>query len=297
MTFVTQNRKQLSLPGYQSIAKVGSLPTYRTEVLEQIEQILATGAFKDTAIEYVRRSIQQGPSRKVVSRVGNVLTNFHSAKMGCRVMLESLTGEYPLAVLLEADQNVIAYFPQPATIDRFIEAPSSSKRTRNTYTPDMLVIRRDGISVMEVRREARLRTQHEKNAHDVALEDGRWRIRSIEDHFNKLGIKFELLTNEQLPITFVQNLVYLRDYIEGRSPTLSDETRKRLFSTINTMKSVKFYDLINRGFTADEINQAIVERCLYVDLFADPLVLLCHKSSFALARPQQGHCLSRAMSA
>jgi hypothetical protein len=31
------------------------------------------------------------------------------------------------------------------------------------------------------------------------------------------------------------------------------------------------------------------------DLTLDPLFLLCHKSSFALARPQQGHCPRRAI--
>ena len=32
------------------------------------------------------------------------------------------------------------------------------------------------------------------------------------------------------------------------------------------------------------------------DYFSGPVLLLCHKSSFWLALPQQGHCLRRAIS-
>lgn len=271
MTFVTHNHNQLSVPGYQGIAKVGSPQTYRPEVLDKVEKVLAASTLKSTAVDYVRRSIHLGPSRKVVSRSNNVLTSFYSAKMDCRLMLESLTGEYPLAVLLEADENVLAYFPQPIPIERFVGAASSSKRTRNTYTPDMLVIRRDGIIVMEVRREASLRKQHDKNPHDVAMIDGVWRIRSVEDHFAQMGIKFELLANEELPITLVQNLGFLADYFRKEAPPLKEETRTRLQRTIKMVRSLKFYDLMETGFTADEINQAIAERCLYVDLLTDNL--------------------------
>ena len=51
-----------------------------------------------------------------------------------------------------------------------------------------------------------------------------------------------------------------------------------------------------RGFATPQTAQTEDDR-LARDLLSVALILLCHKSSFALARPQQGHCPRRAMSA
>lgn len=65
---------------------------------------------------YVINRINNGPARQSSNRFGNALLKHVSKKAGT-VTLESRRGEFADAILLDADEDVLSYFPQPTTLD------------------------------------------------------------------------------------------------------------------------------------------------------------------------------------
>ena len=72
---------------------------------QQIGKVIFDLQMNAAGRTYVDACMSKGPSRKVEGRRGNVLVKFTSAAIGVQVMLESRRGEFPLAVLADADKN------------------------------------------------------------------------------------------------------------------------------------------------------------------------------------------------
>jgi hypothetical protein len=94
---------------------------------------------------YIAACLKHGPSRKAQNRRGNCLVKFTSMVIGVQVMLESRHGEFPLAVLRDADKQAICFLAQAPELRLAIKDEQGVVRTTTPYTPDLLVLQHGGI--------------------------------------------------------------------------------------------------------------------------------------------------------
>jgi len=238
----------------------------------QIERVAFELRLSDQARTYLWNAIDLGPSRQVQGRCGNVVINFHSRKIQGRLQLESRRGEFTKAVLLEQDPDVLAYFAQPPEITLNIDTADGRRATTNRYTPDFLVIRKDGIVVQETRDGERLLKAHLHNPHQFFQDEhSTWHYRAAEAHFATMGLGFELTANNQLPALLAENTRFLEDYLREDCPELSPEQTETLRQTVLKRRYISLGELVDLGFTADVVYQAIARQVVYVDLKSDRL--------------------------
>ena len=89
------------------------------------------------------------PARRVSSRAHNVSGAYPSRKMGMTVQFESHTVELWAIYLMEHDPDVLEYFDQPHTFKLRYQDKSGRRMQGHYYTPDFLVLRRDGVGFEE----------------------------------------------------------------------------------------------------------------------------------------------------
>lgn len=239
---------------------------------DQIEAIAFRLRLSASARQYLWKCITDGPSRKVMGRLGNAVFDFHSRKMNMRLKLESRRGEHVHAILLEQDQSVVAYFAQPPSV--VLEITDESGATKNTvnYTPDMLIVRENEIVIAETRDDDRLIKAMERNSYQFYKDaTHRWRYRAAEELFEGLGFRYELIGNSALPAILVENMRFLEDYCHDECPPLVEAVASAIADRVSTQRFVPLGSLLDDGFSADAVFKCIADRRVYVDLHHDRL--------------------------
>lgn len=120
----------------------------------------------DEAREYISIVRNSDPSRMVGTHArSNVCTFYPSHKMGFTIQAESRTGEYGYVLELEYDDDVIEYWDQPAPVSVVRTYKNGNKR-KGSYTPDFLVLRKQGPVILEVKMEKKIKELIEANPAD-----------------------------------------------------------------------------------------------------------------------------------
>lgn len=257
-----------------------------------LDRLYGSKGFGSEARAYIEACIGEGPSRKVQGRLGNVVIKFYSQKMDTSLLLESRTGEFPRAVLLERDPDVLAYFAQPPKVHVPVTNKDGKVETMQPYTPDFLVVRSGGIDIQETREDARLAERFLKNPHQFYRgEDGNWHYRAAESHFASLGFRYQLFANSSQPAILVENERFLEDYISEACPPVAEEDMAALTRFVGDTRLIPLRKLLDEGFQADHIFKAIADRQLYVDLSETRLAATEDVTVFADEPTQRAHRL------
>jgi putative transposase len=238
----------------------------------RIERVAFDLRLSAEARAYLWAAIDEGPSRRVQGRMGNVVVGHFSKKMGIRLLVESRRGEHAQAILLERDPDVLAYFAQPPASELVLEDESGRPQTTTRYTPDFLVVRTDGIAIIEMRDLNRLFERHHKNPHQFYPDtDGRWHFRAAEKRFTALGFQYVLRANSELPRCLVENTRFLEDYVSEACPPLTDDQVLLVQRAVSDRRVASFQDLLSAGCEADLLFKAVADGVVYVDLATDRL--------------------------
>src|SRR6266851_4813985 len=104
-----------------------------------------------TLLTDIRRS---PPVRRVAGGRGNIHGFYPSRKMGRTIQFESHT-ELGAIYIMEHDPGVLEYWDQPTKLKLHYLGPSG-RRVTNWHPPDFLVLRQDGASFEEWKREEEL---------------------------------------------------------------------------------------------------------------------------------------------
>jgi len=228
-----------------------------------------------SAREYVEACINLGPSREVQGRNGNNTFTYYSHKTQATLKLESRRGEHVMAVLLERDPKVIAFFAQPPQVSLVFVDKDGNRKTTRMYTADFLVVREDKVLVSETRATEELLESHKKNPYQFYRDiDGVWHFRAAEEHFKKLGLEYELKANSDLPAILVGNVRFLEDYTHASCPALTEAEVDAVQKPVVERRFMPMLELMRSGVSADHIFKAIVERHVYVDLKSDNLAAI-----------------------
>ena len=239
----------------------------------------------------VERARRESPVREVQSRLGNVITDYQSEKMGGRrIEAESLHSELPAVVRYEHDSNVIEYYPQPTRIDLKISDEATGSSFRLVHIPDFLLLCKTGVIIEEWREEKRLMALAQKSPGRIYKdEQGHWRWPHVEAHLGSIGIEYRLRSADEHPRTYVQNLNFLADYLSSKALPLDERAREAIRSCFRERAYMTIGELISCGapkaspdeneatqfattrFTPDDIYTAIAMKQIAFDLDNDLL--------------------------
>jgi len=221
-------------------------------------------------IEEARRL---APVREVRSTSNNVITRFYSRKMARMVDAESRTVEYPAITTYEHDPRVLEFHAQPMRLDLFVQEEGKLKPSRIQHTPDFLLIREDGLWVEEWREENRLQRLQIKYPGRFLKDADGWRYPAVEAHLRALGIGYRLRSANEHPRVFIQNLIFLSDYLQDGCPPVDGAVLEAMRRAFREQPGLPLLHLIQRGvegerpgYTADHVYKAIADQELYFDL-------------------------------
>ncbi|BAL95122.1 Mu transposase C-terminal domain-containing protein [Rubrivivax gelatinosus] len=224
--------------------------------------------------QLVQRAMVEAPVRDVYSSGRNVVSHFHSRKNGTWIGTESRHVEFPAAVVYENDAKTLAYFPQPFT--RVIEhvEPDSGEVHTLRYTPDFLVLRDDGITVVECKPHATLLKESAKRPFKYRLaDDGSWYSPLFEAVFGELGLQYRVISDLAFSKVWVENCLHLADYLGEAAEPCPDEVLTQVRALLAQEGRMTLHELVNApySFSADHLLKAVADGALVANLQEEPL--------------------------
>lgn len=180
----------------------------------------------------VEKARREAPIRDIQSHSGNVITWYSSSKMGRAIGTESRTVEFPAAIQYEHDPLVLEYYPQPCQLDLILVGGSKIRSSRIQHIPDFLVIRNDQILIEEWREEQRLEKLATKYPNRFIKANDGWRFPAVEEYLAKMGITYRLRSANEHPRQYVNNLIFLSDYLSLSCPPVEQKKIDTLHSIL-----------------------------------------------------------------
>ena len=230
-------------------------------------------AVAEECLKKIQSIYERGSTRQVESRVGNVLVELPSLKNGRMISCESRTVEYPCAIMLEMDDDVVGYIVQPDPIElKYIG--KNGRRVSVTYTPDFFVFRRGSAGWVETKKEVQLLRLAEDQPSRYQKIDGKWRSPVCEEYAARYGLTFTILSDVDLPYKYVQNAEYLLGYFQNADKLqFGTDVLEDVLRTVSAYPGITIAELRQEleHVTADDINGMIVKRLIWVDLREDLL--------------------------
>jgi putative transposase len=171
------------------------------------------------------------PARRVQGRANNVSGTYPSRKMGLTIQFESHKVELWAIYLMEHDEQVLEFYDQPPSF-KIQYANQSGRKIGHYHTPDFFVLRTEEATWEEWKTEAQLQRLSEKYpTRYQKTEDGSWRCPPGEAHAGPLGLKYQVRTDAELHPIFIQNLMFLEDYLRFKAdvtPPNPERVRERV---------------------------------------------------------------------
>lgn len=195
----------------------------------------------------VEKARVNAPVRAVQSRIGNVITEFQSAKMNRTIATESRTVEYPAVVQHEHDKSVLEYYAQPVSLDITVTDSNGRRTSRHLYTPDFLLLRDDRVIIEEWRPESTMIKKASKHPGRFERDEHGWRFPAVELQLHAMGIEYRLRTDDEHPQLFVENLTFLADFYSPDADPLDEATMQAIKSCFETEACLSLADLIALG--------------------------------------------------
>lgn len=201
-----------------------------------------TAGLTPAGVAYVQRVRATEPARRVGgTRFLSVASRFPSTKMARSIQAESRTGEYPLVLSLELEDDVLEYYDQPEPIT--LRRCRNGRNRVDPYTPDFLVLRHDAIEVIEVKPYREVLKQAEAHPDEWGKRNGDWIHLPVAEHFTPLGIRYRVHLAEDISPVRAANLGLLLSAKESPTPVNDEVAWARAQAMLSSGKPVTLHDL------------------------------------------------------
>jgi putative transposase len=193
--------------------------------------------------------------------------------MGLTIQFESHKVELWAIYQMEHDEEVLEFYDQPPSF-KIQYTNQQRRRIGHYHTPDFFVLRRDGAAWEEWKTEAQLQRLSEKYpTRYQRAEDGCWRCPPGEAHAGPLGLKYQVRTDAELHPIFIQNLMFLEDYLRFKAD-VTPPNPERVRERVKAAPGITLAALLaaETALSANDVYVMVVTDQLYVDLKAVPLV-------------------------
>jgi putative transposase len=239
----------------------------------EFEQWCQTLKLPAAGIESIATIRSAPPSRRVQGRVNNVSGTYPSQKMGLTIQFESHKVELWAIYLMEHDPNVLEYYDQPSCF-KIQYTNKSGRKIGHYHTPDFFVLSTESAAWVEWKTEAELEKLSEKYpTRYLQAADGSWRCPPGEAYASPLGLEYHVRTNASLDPIYIQNLIFLEDYLRFKTdsnPSIQALVKER----VKTLPGITLANLLasESQISANDIYGMLVQGEIYVPLSKAPLV-------------------------
>lgn len=236
---------------------------------------LATQGASAECIAYVREAMD-GPSRNTASGPRHMSGRFPSRKVGVSLGFESLTLESSAARRMEHDDKVWLFLDQAPKLKLTYKI---NGRNRGYYvTPDLIAARDDGVVLVECKRLAVVQKDAASHPELYVQRDGRWACPPAEAEAQRMGMRFELWTENDFTYCGVANAQFLDDYLrESVEIPGYESARVAIQQLLGVKKRSTITELLAtlrlQGVLPDHVHLAIARGDVAVDLEAVPVRL------------------------
>lgn len=178
-------------------------------------------------------AIKFSPVRKVSSKGGgNVPSIFQSHKMQREIRTESHRIEFFAGVGYELDPEVLEFYPQPCRL-KFEVIDPDGEIHQIDHTPDFMVMRTDGIFLVEWKSESALQSLARKRPWRFKqTPDGTWYSPLIEQWLAQRGIRYLVCSDQQIPRQRMENLTFLEEYFHPAAEDCPIDAALRIQSAL-----------------------------------------------------------------
>jgi len=237
---------------------------------EEFETLVSLLGIPTEGREILYKIRSGDPERRVASSriAGNVSGIFPSRKMGRTIQFESHSVELrAILVKYEYAPDCLEYWDQPFTIGSLLYEGKNGKKVRSKHTPDFLVVTRHGIFVDEWKPEHKLFDLEERGGSRFRRgEDGIWRFPAAEKWCEDRGFSYRVRLDKDLDRFLVQNVDYLRDYLDPKAVYPSAETIGRIEALVRPKPWVALKSLLDAGISSDDLLYLIARGNLIADI-------------------------------
>ncbi len=219
-------------------------------------------------------TIRRGEPVRNVEGSRSVTGRFPSFKMRRTIQFESRGLEGAACSLYEDDVSVLEYYDQPCVLQ--LNWNNGTRNVSAGVTPDFFVIRtqegpdRDPlVSFSFVQWHPRTEVEKDAKKHPRRYEsagDGRWLDRAGEVEARRLGLSFELLTEDDISTTRARNVGLLYDYRRAPHPVAASE-HDAIHHAVRVKPGMLLAELIHdEAHAIDDVLAMIAQRELWTDL-------------------------------
>ena len=196
--------------------------------------------------------------------------------MGATIQFESHKVELWAVYTMEHDPQVLEYFDQPPAFKLHYRSASGRKVTV-WHTPDFFVLRADRAGWEEWKTAEHLRVLAHTQPHRYQpTEHGGWQCPPGEAYAAPLALTYQVRSSHELHPTYIQNLVFLEDYLFDC--VVAAELQARVAEVIRRAPGLTLATLLHQvpGVRPNDVYALIGQQRLYVDLHAAPLLAHHH---------------------
>ncbi len=267
----------------------------------QLHRYIEQHNLSQDVIDYIKNIRNNQPSRMVGAYARtNVCTWFYSEKMQRSISTESRTAERAFLIFSEYNDLVLEIWEQPDPIP-IVRHTTKGNKKKGWYTPDFLVIRKDGIYLVEVKDENTVEKKLSSNTHDwVRQKNGSVNYIPASDFCQNMGIGFEVFVASKDMRYRVFNLEMMLQARQHECPEISEESLGKVFKDsffwslydlklrLNLQDYTPIFHAIDNGRLFLDINASLLseprscyvvtkkETLPYVDEFLDKKVYNDH---------------------
>ncbi len=213
--------------------------------IHEIKRHLISLGMPKEGIAYVLTALTSPPARRVQSGgYRNTPVHYASREMREAIGAESVTGEVGEVLECEyAREYVLRYVDQPRPRIPLEGTRADGRHLKTKYTPDYLKVCRDGVFVVEVKDDKKLRSLCRKRPEDWRYIDGTYHYFPAERKFKKWGITYVVRPVSSYHPVRMENLHLL---IQARKAPVSpkqNKLRKRVLRHLNRVGAVSLHEL------------------------------------------------------
>jgi len=242
---------------------------------EQFEDWCRNNNLPDAGRQFLAHVRASEPARRVRAGAGNVISQYPSKKMGFTLQAESHRNELIWLRRWDLNENdVLEIWDQPATIKLSCQA-KSGRPVAVRHTPDYLLLRTTYAELIECKPEERLWQLAEEQPNRYAKIDGEWRCPPAEETLLPLGIRYRIVSTDNINPIEARNIIFLEDYFRADRLIVLDKARIYVAATVSSQEGILLSDLIvacsDFQVNADDIYALIITGDIFVDLERVPL--------------------------
>lgn len=248
------------------------VPLTKGELLQHLINL----KLSQVGIDYVMGAEKTGPSKSVrEGGTSNLRGDRHSTTptaatqddVNWRVQFQSLHPEFGFSVMVDADGDALMVLDQPPGIE-FQKLNKAGRRQRIRYTPDYLLVMRDRVRVVELKREKELIDLCNRDPANWVRVEGEYQYLPAAQAYRELGIQFDVVAAESIPWLSVQNTLLLwkeRRHCVGSG---ADTAKAQIAKFVKTHEPCSFRQIIDGVElpSGELILEAIKDRLVFVDI-------------------------------